>query len=146
VPPAVVALPAQGVQAAAVPVGVLASGQLQLPEDPATVGWWAGGAAPGSPAGTVVIAGHLDAADTGVGALAALLDVRASDLVELRDSSGGIHVYRVTARRSFAKAALPADLFDTAGPARLALITCGGEFDARRGRYRDNVVVLADPV
>ena len=36
-------------------------------------------------------------------------------------------------------------VFDRTGPARLALITCGGEFDEDLRSYRDNVVVLASP-
>ena len=29
---------------------------------------------------------------------------------------------------------------------RLVLVTCGGPFDARRGHYRDNIVVTAVPL
>ena len=44
------------------------------------------------------------------------------------------------------KDALPADrLFARDVPPRLALVTCGGEFDARARAYADNVVVIAVP-
>jgi hypothetical protein len=39
-----------------VPVGVLASGAVELPERPTVLGWYAAGAVPGDSAGTAVIA------------------------------------------------------------------------------------------
>jgi hypothetical protein len=42
---------------------------------------------------------------------------------------------------------LPLDrLFAREGPPRLTLITCGGPFLAEFGSYRDNVVVVAEPL
>jgi hypothetical protein len=146
VPPIEVVLPARGVVAAVAPVGVLPGGRLLLPEDPRTVGWWAAGSAPGAPEGSVVVAGHLDTARDGPGALAALLDVAEGEPVELRDSDGTVHTYRVTTRQTMEKEALPSDLFTTTGPPRLVLITCGGPFDERTHSYRDNVVVVAEHV
>ena len=60
----------------------------------------------------------------------------------LTDAFGGRHAYRVTARRTYPKYALPRSVF-TAAP--LVLVTCGGPFDQRAGRYRDNIVVYAAP-
>ena len=37
-------------------------------------------------------------------------------------------------------------VFSAAGDRRLVLITCGGPYDASRGGYQDNVVVVARPV
>jgi hypothetical protein len=43
--------------------------------------------------------------------------------------------------------ALPLDaLFRRDGPPRLTLVTCGGPFLPEVGGYRDNVVVVAEPV
>lgn len=39
--------------------------------------------------------------------------------------------------------ALPADLFVNSGPPKLALVTCGGPFDAATRHYLDNVIVWA---
>jgi hypothetical protein len=44
-----------------------------------------------------------------------------------------------------AKTRLPPSLFDTAGPPRLALVTCGGPFDSATGHYLDNIIVWAVP-
>jgi sortase (surface protein transpeptidase) len=129
-----------------VPVGVLDSGALQLPERPTVLGWYAAGVVPGGTVGTAVIAGHVDSARYGAGPLRDLLDVGQGDPVEVTDAGGAVHRYAVTSRTSFPKSALPTELFHMDGPPRLALITCGGAFDRRTGNYADNVVVLADPV
>nr|WP_239522549.1 class F sortase [Geodermatophilus sabuli] len=117
-----------------------------MPERPTVLGWYAAGAVPGDAAGTAVIAGHVDSARYGAGPLEGLLDLGEGDLVEVTDATGDTHRYAVTARTSFAKSALPAELFRADGPPQLALVTCGGAFDERTGNYADNVVVVAVPV
>jgi hypothetical protein len=131
-----------GVAAAVDAVGVQ-RGALDIPENPAQVGWWVGSAVPGDARGTVLIAGHVDTARAGKGALfqlerlpiGATVDVRAGDRT---------FVYRTVARRSYPKQRLPDALFARTGPAQLVLITCGGAF--RNGAYDHNVVVYASPV
>jgi len=121
-------------------------GQLTVPDDPMTIGWWAGAAQPGSRSGTVVLDGHVDSARHGLGALFHLTALRAGDIVTVTTIRGDQVTYRVTARRSYPKAAgLPPDLFATSGPPRLVLITCGGQFDDNTLSYQDNVVVFAAP-
>jgi hypothetical protein len=145
-PPVTVALPGTPGPVPLVPVGVLPTGALQLPEQPTVLGWYAVGAVPGAPAGTAVIAGHVDSARYGAGPLRELLDARQGDLVEVTDTAGGQHRYSVASRTTIRKPGLPPELFRVDGPPRLALITCGGAFDRRTGNYADNVVVLAEPV
>jgi hypothetical protein len=129
-----------------VAIGALPSGALALPDRPTVVGWWAAGAVPGDPAGTAVIAGHIDSAADGAGPLRRLLDLRLGDVIQVTDAAGGRHAFALTSRTTYRKRDLPPDLFQQDGPARLALITCGGAFDRRSGSYADNVVVLAAPV
>ncbi|MCU1618761.1 MAG: hypothetical protein JWP68_3816 [Modestobacter sp.] len=145
-PPVTVTVPGTSGPVPVVPVGVLGSGALQLPEQPTVIGWYAAGAVPGGPAGTAVIAGHIDSARYGAGPLRGLLDVRQGDVVAVTDAGGGAHEYVVASRTSIPKPGLSPELFRVDGPAQLALITCGGAFDRRTGNYADNVVVLADPV
>ncbi|GAA3276876.1 class F sortase [Dactylosporangium vinaceum] len=134
---------ALGVDAPVDPAGVTSAGAFGVPDDPGRVGWWIGSALPGAPAGTVLIAGHVDTAKAGRGALYDLEHLPVG--AEVGVASGDLSVtYRVAARRSYGKQRLPRDLFTTAGPARLVLITCGGTF--RNGSYASNVVVYAEPV
>ncbi|SNQ48700.1 Sortase family enzyme [Frankia canadensis] len=145
--PARVSVPASGVDAPVVPeLADRATNTLDLPRDPATVGWWAAGAAPGAPSGTVVIAGHVDY-DGQPGALLPLARVATGSPVIVTSADGRTHDYRVVARVHVAKSALAdTGVFRGDGPPRLALITCGGPFDRARHSYRDNLVVLALPV
>ena len=144
--PARLALPRQRVTATTVPIGVSSSGALDLPADPHVVGWWSGGALPGSTAGSVVIAGHLDEVSRGPGALAALLHVSINDPVQVAGPDGKVLRYRVTARHTQPKSQLPRQVFRTDGAPVLTLVTCGGPYDRSSHHYRDNVVVTAAPV
>jgi sortase (surface protein transpeptidase) len=126
---------------------VLPSGALQLPERPTVLGWYAAGATPGDPAGSAVIAGHVDSAVYGAGPLQRLLRMHLGDVVQVTDATGATHAYAVASRTSYRKTTgLPRELFRTDGPPQLALITCGGAFDGRSGNYADNVVVVATPL
>lgn len=129
-------------------VSVRGDGSLELPADPNRVGWWAQGARAGSPVGTVLIAGHVDAEGYGLGFFAALAGLREGQIVRL---AAGTHEQRyridtITTQDSEELARTGDRLLDRSGPARLVLITCGGPFDRATGRYTRNVVVEAAPL
>ena len=141
------------VDAVVAPVDVAPDGSLTIPEDVRTVGWWRSGAAPGSPVGTVVLAGHVDSATAGPGALFHLDQAPVGSRVTLtggsldRARSPHTQHYEVVGRRRYDKAALPAaSLFAQGEAPRLVIITCGGDFDPATRHYTDNVVVFARPV
>lgn len=135
-------IPALAVQAWVMDAPIETSGRLVVPADPRHVGWWVGGALPGAPAGTLAMAGHVDDRD-GPGALFGLRELPLGATVYV-DGDTRRYAYRVTARRTYPKQRLPADVFDPDGPHRLVLITCGGAF--HDGHYDDNVVVYAEPL
>ncbi|WP_354699889.1 hypothetical protein DSM112329_00147 [Paraconexibacter sp. AEG42_29] len=124
----------------------MATGALDVPKNIQRVGWWRDGAAPGSTAGTVLLAGHVDSARDGGGAFYALKGARPGDVVKVTSDDGRTRSYRVTSRKSVRKNALPASIFTRKGPKRLVLVTCGGPFLQDVGHYRDNVIVTARPV
>jgi hypothetical protein len=107
--------------------------------------WWADGAAPGDPAGSVLIAGHKDSAAAGAGALFSLQNAHAGDRIEVDTADGHTHVYRVVSVKTYPKKLLPADVYSLHGRPRLEVVTCGGPFDTSIGHYRDNVVLTAVP-
>ena len=144
-PPASVSFPGQAIAAAVDPVGVLDSGALQLPEDPARVGWWAAGTPAGAPAGTTVLAGHMDGRHQS-GAMRALLHVAQGAAVDVTDALGRVHAYRVVSRQTTPWNHLDRSLFTTTGPPRLALITCGGTFDPVKREFSDRLIVVAKPL
>jgi hypothetical protein len=132
-----------GVDAPILPVGV-SGGTTEVPADVHEVGWYRFGGHPGGPGSTLLLA-HVSSGIQGPGVFFRLRDVAPGDdvLVDMRDGSSS--VFRVIARRSYPKEALPHRLFSRTGPSSLALVTCGGPFSEATGRYEDNVVVYAVP-
>ncbi len=144
--PVRLAVPALGVNAPVEPVGLRDDGQMALPEDVDRLGWYRFGPVPGA-GGSAVLAGHVDDADQGLGALAPLRDAEPGTEVVATDAAGTATRWRVASREVVGKQALPVDrLFARTGRPRLVLVTCGGPFLPDVGGYRDNVVVVAEPV
>jgi len=144
--PVRVMAPDLGIDAEVDAVGVERDGSMTLPDDVDHVGWYRFGPAPGE-GGSAVIAGHVDDEEQGIGALAPLRTAEAGDVLEVTDAEGTTTRWRVVARDVIRKRALPLDeLFRRDGPPRLTLLTCGGPFLTEYGSYRDNVVVVAEPV
>ncbi|GAA0801651.1 class F sortase [Spirilliplanes yamanashiensis] len=125
------------------PAGVTGGGELGVPADPDRLGWWIGSALPGDRRGTVLIAGHVDTARDGRGALYRLADLPVGARIDVAAGDRTVG-YRVVARRSYAKSRLPDALFRRDTAPQLALVTCGGAF--RDGAYERNVVVYAAPL
>ena len=143
--PTRVALRRLGINAAVSGVDVdTRLGVLDVPPNIDSVGWWRDGAAPGSSAGTILLAGHVDSARRGAGAFYALKNARRGDTITVR-SGATTRSYRVTSMRRVRKAALPTSIYTRTGERRLVLVTCGGPFDTKTKRYRDNVIVTALP-
>jgi sortase (surface protein transpeptidase) len=140
--PARVAIPAIGVDAAIVRLGVNPDGTLEVPASFGVAGWYKLGVRPGEP-GPAVIVGHVDSTSGPavfyrLGRLAPGVHVRVS---WRRGSSVRFSVYAV---REYAKSVFPTAL--VYGPTQrpeLRLVTCGGPFDEQTGHYLDNVVVFA---
>ena len=144
--PVRLAVPALGVDAPVEPVGVRDDGQMALPDDVDRLGWYRFGPVPGAE-GSAVLAGHVDDADQGLGALAPLRDTEPGAEVVVTDAAGTATRWRVVSREVLEKQALPVDrLFARTGEPRLVLVTCGGPFLPDVGGYRDNVVVVAEPL
>ena len=143
--PARLAIPALGVRAPVVSISATA-GVLEVPNDPAQVGWWPASALAGAANGSIVIDGHVDSAATGPGALFHLTDLGTGARIVITTTTGDQRSYVVIGRRVYPKTGgLPADVFAADGPPRLVLITCGGPFDHAAGSYLDNIVVFATP-
>jgi hypothetical protein len=130
-----------------VPVSVGADGQLAVPEDVGTVGWWAGGGRPGAGSGPVVLTAHRDSRIDGRGPFADVERLGRGDTATLALRGGGDTDYRVVERRVYRKADLAGlGLFARDGGERLLLITCGGSYRRGAGGWDSNVVVTLRPV
>jgi len=141
------------INAPIVPTTVAGDGSLIIPADVHKVSLWTGGAAIVAPAGTTVIAGHVDHVNQGPGAMNQLHNVAPGAVVTVTDTSGKVTRWQVTDVAVVGKDSLPAFVFaGKNGPRELALVTCGGPLlhlsnghGGTYGTYRDNIVVTAVP-
>ncbi|MFG2045880.1 class F sortase [Micromonospora sp. NPDC048935] len=140
-------IPEIDVTATVVAVGINErTNEFEVPPSVEQIGWYRYGPGLEAPAGSVVIAGHVDSARQGRGAFFRLRELDQGDTLTATGSDGAARRYRVVAREEYAKTRIPLDrYFARDGKPRLTLITCGGPFDARARRYRDNIVVTAVP-
>jgi hypothetical protein len=145
-PPRRVLVPRTGLDARVSPVGVTDQGDMAVPDDPSTAGWYRYGPAPGSARGSAVLVGHVDD-DTGdLGEFLALYDVRRGDRVEVHRAGDEPVNYRVVSRITVPKDDLPPSAFRRTGAPVLTLITCAPPYAPEGGGYVSNLVVTAEPV
>ncbi len=145
-----IVIPKLKAQAPIVKVATSANRELEIPQNPRIAGWWSPGAKPGAAKGTAIIAGHINYAGV-PGALGQIGRLDPGDLVYVYGTLDADHrarvTFKVTGVRSYPKKTLPyREIFDQATVGRLAIVTCGGRFDASTGNYLENIVVYAVPV
>ena len=135
-------IPAIGVKAPVINLGLNPNGTLQVPRTTTVVGWYTGSPRPGA-TGSAVIAGHVDSR-TGAGIFFWLKNMRRGERIYVRRADGTLAVFTVTAVRIYTKSNFPtAVVYGPVPDAELRLITCGGTFDYARRGYLSNVVVYA---
>jgi hypothetical protein len=149
VSPTRIEIPKLKASAPIIPVKTSPDGELDIPLNPKIVGWWSPGAKPGATKGTAILAGHINYAGV-TGTLSAIGSLKPGDLVRVygkHDADNKKEItFSVTGVRTYHKTALPyKQIFDQSSIGRIALVTCGGPFDASTGNYLDNVVVYAVP-
>lgn len=135
-----------GLDLEVVPTGVRDDGEMVLPDNHRQAGWYRYGPPPGSPAGSSVLAAHLD---TGTEALpiARLDEVRPGTVVTVTRSDGSTVRYAAGSVEQIAKRELNSgELFDRSGEPLLKLVTCGGEYVEAADDYADNIVLTAAPL
>lgn len=123
-------IPAVGVNAPIVPVGILSNGDLQTPAVHPWVdaGWYAAGSVPGEP-GSAVIDGHLDRPGGYPATFWFLRNVHAGDEVMVVSAKGTTVHFRVTHIAFYPPQAAPLqEIFGNNGGTYLNLITCAGDW------------------
>jgi hypothetical protein len=144
-PPVTVLIGAIGLTAEVEPVGIAPDGTIDVPppEPAGVVGWYTGGPTPGE-AGNAVIVGHVDSRRNGPGVFYELGRLAKGDEIRVGRTDGSTGRFRVDGVAAFPKAAVPADqVYGPTTAPGLRLITCGGDWDADKRSYADNVVVFA---
>jgi sortase family protein len=140
--PWTVRIPAIGVNARIVPLGVNPDGTVSVPSlaDVQDVGWYRYGAVPGR-AGPAIFLGHVDSY-TGPAVFYRLYLIARGDRVYVR-ADGRSVTYAVSGTREVSKQAFPSSVYSPGGPPKLYLITCAGGFDFVTRHYDDNIIITA---
>jgi sortase (surface protein transpeptidase) len=115
---------------------------IEVPRQPSSAGWWAGGPRPGQ-VGPAVILGHVDS-KTGPAVFFRLGELKAGVEILVERTDGTAARFLVTKLERYHKSEFPSELvyYPTVEP-ELRLVTCGGPFDPSTGHYRDNLVAFA---
>jgi hypothetical protein len=140
--PVKVVIPAIGVRARIVSLGLNPDRTLEVPEDFDDAGWWTGGARPGE-RGPAVIAGHVDST-SGPAVFFRLGELHPGDAIVVLRRDGTLARFAVQRLERYPKSNFPtARVYSPTRRPTLRLITCGGAFDGSTGHYLDNTVVYA---
>jgi hypothetical protein len=139
--PVSLAIPAAGVKARVVAVGLRPDRTMEVPPVD-LAGWYEPGPRPGEP-GPAVLVGHVDSR-RGPAVFHRLGGLRPGDRIVVGQRGSAASSFVVERVERHPKEALPVGRIwsGTRRPV-LRLITCGGSFDRSTGHYRDNVIVFA---
>jgi hypothetical protein len=138
-------IPRLGVRTTLERLGLTHGAVLEAPGDPDVAGWYTGAPTPGA-LGPAVVAGHVTW-NRRPAVFFRLAELRPGDRVAVRRDDHRTAVFVVRRVQGFAKDRFPTDaVYGPLDHAGLRLVTCGGPYDADRGRFAHNVVVFADLV
>jgi sortase (surface protein transpeptidase) len=137
-----ISIPAIGVSARVVPLGLAADRTMETPGNFAETGWFEPGREPGE-RGPAVVVGHVDSTG-GPAVFYRLRELRRGNRINIRRADGSVVRFRVEGLERWPKAAFPTRrVFGHTGVAALRLVTCSGNFDPSTGHYVDNTIVYA---
>ena len=143
--PVRVDIPAIGVHARLMRLGVNSRGAIQVPPlftHASEAAWYKYSATPGQ-IGASVIEGHVDTV-RGPSVFFRLGALHPGDRIDVTLADGVTAVFRVTGVRQYRKSHFPGKtIYGTTRYAALHLITCGGPFNYATRNYLDSTVVFA---
>ncbi|MFD1032296.1 class F sortase [Metaplanococcus flavidus] len=140
--PEKISIPAIGVEATTLHLGVKENGEMDVPETIEDVSWFEPGYKPGDN-GRAVIAGHVDGLE-GPAVFWDLAELEAGDEIIVA-GAGEKLVFRVYAMESVdLELADIQSIFGYRSSPELVLITCSGDYDHNRGTREKRLIVYAE--
>lgn len=143
--PVSVRIPAIGVAARIIPVGLNANRTVQVPSlrTPFLAGWFDGGSAPGQ-TGPAVLLGHVDSALVGPAVFYRLGELRPGNLVYVTRDDQHVAVFSIDSVARYPQWDFPSkQVYGFTARPTLRLITCGGDFDTHTHLYLDRTIAFA---
>ncbi|MCY7402624.1 MAG: class F sortase [Nocardioides sp.] len=144
--PAEIRIPAIGVTSQVTQIGLNPDGTLAVPQpgpDYDKAAWYEGSPTPGQ-TGPSIIEGHVDSAKNGPSVFYDLGKLTPGATIDITRQDGSVVTFVIDEVTEFPKDAFPTErVYGNVDRPELRLITCGGEFDSKRGRYVNNTVVFA---
>jgi len=143
-PPVSIRIPAIKVSADVINLGLNEDKTVEVPENPAEVGWYRKGPKPGQ-FGSAVMLGHLDS-KTGPAVFYKLKGLKPGQKITVRRADDSVGHFEVLKVATYKNEDFPASKVygGSADWPALNLVTCGGEYDRKAGGYQSNVVVYAE--
>lgn len=138
------AIPKIKVDAPIAYMGLTAGGEMDVPPDLITVGWYKFGTKPGQQ-GSAVIAGHLEGVED-LGVFTDLDKLKKGDAISVVNDRDETVVFAVRETRTYRQDERPDEVFNKIDGSYLNLITCSGTWDNAKKRYSHRFVVFADKV
>jgi LPXTG-site transpeptidase (sortase) family protein len=141
--PVSVRVPAIGVEAPVVVLGLEEDGAMENPEGPTAAGWYTFSATPGNP-GNAVFSGHRDWRTGATGVFWRLDEVVPGDTIAVELADGTELAYAVLLNVVMAPDQMPIEeVVGQTSDEIITLITCAGTFDAGARDYDQRRVVWA---
>jgi len=138
-------IPAIGVDATIQRVELTKTKQLDVPSDPAVVGWYGLGPRPGDE-GTAILDGHLDIGKT-KGVFWNLRHLRVGQTLTVTDAEGKERTFRVNRRKIYDVVGAPLEEVYGFRPGKnLRIITCAGVWRKSMNHYDKRLVIFAEEV
>lgn len=139
--PARLQIPAINVDARVAPSGLLENGDMDVPNDVVSTGWFENGYMPGEP-GNSVIAGHVDG-QNGPAVFYDIGQLKKGDEVVVTSEDGEKLTFIVERLEVYPFDDSPLrEIFGFSNGSHLNLITCTGEYNRNGDYYEDRLVVF----
>jgi hypothetical protein len=123
------------------PLGVDRWGAMDTPNNIWDVGWYNAGPVPGAP-GDAVMDGHAGYPGQPL-VFGRLAKIQPGEPIVVLLADGSKQVFTVVSVKSWPVTSVPPSMFEQAGPPRLTLITCDGQFNTDNKTYSSRLVVEA---
>ncbi len=140
--PVRISIPAIGVDAPIVRLGLNPDRTIQVPKNFAEAGWFQPGPEPGE-RGAAVIVGHLDSR-LGPGVFYRLHELPVGAVIKIKVQDGRTVRFIARSMIRVPKSRFPTTrVYVHTGPPALRLVTCAGKLNWATGHHRDNYIVFA---